>query len=118
MSTADERPVHVRRAEALRKLADLIENDPAFDELVVFPLTYFHSPLNARDDARADLQLYVKTLTEAGAVVEIDNTPDRCEVRVDLGPLQMKAWAFAHQLAVDAPPPPPKYEPITQGLTS
>lgn len=117
MST-DKRPRHIQQAEALRKLADAIEQDAEVAKLFDFPLAYMHSPLTSREDGRAAMERYARVLTAMGATVAIVNAADRCTVSAKLGPLGFEAWAHAHQMGGRAAPlpPPPPYEPLTPEL--
>lgn len=105
-----ETPLHIRQAEGLRQLADLIEHDPGFARQVQFSLGHMYN-YAISGDLRADLLSFRASALNAGAEVVIENRPTECEVRATFSAIEVTRSATASRMAGQQPSAV-DYEPL------
>lgn len=108
--TEVEPPLNVQQAAGLRALADAVEANPELGDILKAQIGYL-SVVVSRDSARR-MRVFAKALAGAGAVVDIDNGENECIVKARFGPVHVRAWARAEEMAGRVYSPAPSYPPV------
>ncbi|MEV5720637.1 hypothetical protein AB0L41_42800 [Amycolatopsis mediterranei] len=107
----EESPLHIRQAEGLRRLADMIEQNPQIAGHLAYALDGILSPVSERLDAREQLSTFARVAKTTDAEVTIKNDRASCAVFAAFGPVRIEMYASAAKMA-GQPQPTPEYEPL------
>lgn len=94
--TATETPLHIRQAEGLRALADMIEANPEIAETMAYPLRYISAPVTSEDDEVGALAAFARACARAGAVIRKDGDTKWFRVIASFGS-EVQVDAFGHR---------------------
>jgi hypothetical protein len=109
----DKTPLHIRQADGLRQLADMIENNPTIAQHLAWALDDILCPASTKLDVREQLTTLATVAKTADAAVTIKNDNDTCHVIVTFGPVSIRMYASAARMAGNPEPKPtPDYTPL------
>lgn len=110
---APEQPLHIRQAEGLRRLADMLERSPEIAGKLNYTLGDILVPVSQSDDAREELKAFVRAAKRVNADLKVRNDDDTCHVIVEFGPVAVRMYASAERMAGGPEPKQtPEYEPL------
>lgn len=107
----DDRPLHIRQAEGLRQLADVIEKNPELAHMLRYGLENFGSPV--ADQARETLTEFHRLMRAGGKTPKVYNDITMCEVSTQFGPVGVRLYATAEHMAGERSQP--EYTPLEVG---
>jgi hypothetical protein len=96
MTTADKRPLHIRQAEGLRALADMIEANPEIADTMSYPLRYISAPVTSCDDEVAALAAFARACVRSGAAIRKEGDTQWFRVVASFGE-DVRVDAFGHR---------------------
>jgi hypothetical protein len=98
MTTDNEIPLHIRQAEGLRAVADMIEANPEMAPLLAYSLRNISAPTGSVDDPKAAMATFARATVKHGAKVRKDGSSEWFRVAATWGPVEVEVFGAREQV--------------------